>query len=267
MALAVSEMYINKWALRWVMLLTIILATLIISLISLIGIIISHKNVKKFLHYFISFAAGTLIAVAFFDLIPEAVGKLEEAGMHIDESVLFIVAGILIFFLVERYIHWHHCGKHECKEKPAGMLILMGDFVHNFIDGVLIAGAFMLGNATGIITTVSVAVHEIPQELGDFSVLIHSGFSKVRALYLNFVSALSAVIGGVIGFFVFNSVNRVVPYAVLIAAGGFIYVALSDIMPSLHHHKQNKSIVLNETIIFVLTLVGMYFLLGVLHNH
>ncbi len=239
----------------------ILLATLVISAISLVGLIFSHKFVKKMLHYFISFAAGTLIAVAFFDLIPHA---LEEM-INVEEGLVFVVGGIILFFIIERYIHWHHCDRERCEDKPAGILILTGDFVHNFLDGLLIAGSFMLDVSTGIFTSVTIAIHEIPQEFGDYAVLLHSGFTRYRALLLNFLSALSAVIGGVVGFFLFESVRSLSAYAVLLAAGGFLYVALSDIVPSLHKHRKNQWMLLAETAIFVGTIVGMFFLLA--HAH
>ena len=249
------------------MLLYIVLATLLISLISLVGILISLKYIKKLLHYFISFAAGTLIAVSFFDLMPHALEELHDLGMHIEESVIFIAIGIILFFLIEKLIHWHHCGKDHCDEKPTGLLILTGDFVHNFLDGVLIAGAFMLDFTTGIIMTFTVAIHEIPQEFGDFAVLLHSGFSKNKALLLNFVSALSAVLGGVIGYFMFDQIEGIAPFAVLITAGGFLYIALTDIVPAMHKHGANTKIVIIETVIFIVTIVGFYFLIGMLHGH
>jgi len=247
------------------MLFNIILATLIISLVSLLGILVTQKHIKKFLHYFISFAAGTLIAAAFFDLIPHALEELEVAGMHVEESVIFIVVGMVLFFLIERFIHWHHCDQDHCHEKPAGLLILTGDFVHNFIDGLLIAGAFLLDVTTGIITTITVAIHEIPQEFGDFAVLIHSGFSRNKALLLNFLSALSAVAGGIVGYFVLEQAENLTPYAVLITAGGFLYIALTDIVPSMHKHGKNKTIVIVETVVFLATLVGLYYLFGMMH--
>ncbi len=245
------------------MLTYIILATFIISLISFIGILVTFKWTKKFIHYFISFAAGTLIAAAFFDLIPHALEELHEI-MHLEEAIVYVVVGIILFFLIEKFIHWHHCDKHQCDKKPAGLLILTGDFVHNFFDGLLIAGAFMLNTTTGIMTTLTVAIHEIPQEFGDFAVLLHSGYSKARALLLNFVSALSAIAGGVLGYFLFDTVEKFAPFAVLITAGGFLYIALSDIVPEMHHHK--KSTMLIESIIFILTIIAMYFFLGMMHG-
>ncbi|MCF7798822.1 ZIP family metal transporter [Candidatus Woesearchaeota archaeon] len=246
------------------MLLYIIIATILVSLVSFVGVLVSSKGIKRFLHYFISFAAGALLAVSFLDLIPHAA---EEIG-EFHDAAPFVLGGILLFFLVERFIHWHHCGHDhgDCDQKPAGMLILTGDFVHNFLDGVLIAGAFLLDVRTGIATTLIVLLHEIPQEFGDFAVLIHSGYSRLRALKLNFLSALSAVLGGIIGFIAFDLAESIVPFAVLVAAGGFIYVALSDIVPSMHKHKQHHATVWKETAIFVLTMVAFYFFIGALHG-
>jgi len=248
----------------YLLLLYVVLATFIVSLVSFVGLAISSKGIKKFLHYFISFAAAALLAVSFFDLIPHAA---EEIG-EIHDALPFVLGGIILFFLIERLIHWHHCGHNhgDCNQRPAGLLILTGDFVHNFLDGVLIAGAFMLDVKTGIATTFIVLLHEIPQEFGDFAVLLHSGYSKMRALKLNFFSALSAVLGGIIGFVAFDVAESFVPMAVLIAAGGFIYIALSDIVPSMHQHKHEHSTVWKETAIFVVSIVAFYFFLSLLHG-
>ncbi len=246
------------------MLLKIILATIFVSLISLVGILISYKKIKGNLHYLISFSAAVLISVSFFDLIPHALEELELGGIHLHESIFFLVIGIILFFLFEKFIHWHHCGKQDCDKKPLGALILSGDFLHNFIDGILIAGAFLLDPLTGIIITLSVIIHEIPQEIGDFAVLIHSGYTKKRALFLNFLSALSSVLGGILGYFLLKSFESFIPFVVLITAGGFIYIALSDIIPELHKHKGNK-INLIETSIFVLTIILFKFILEILH--
>lgn len=243
----------------------IILATIIVSLISLIGLIAGGNKVRRFLHYFIAFAAGTLIAASFFDLIPHAMEELELFGMHLHDSIVFIVVGVVLFFLIETFIHWHHCGHEGCHKKPAGVLIFTGDFVHNFVDGILIAGAFMLNTATGIITTLIVLVHEIPQEFGDFAVLLNSGYTKLKALQINFVSALSAVLGGILGFFMFDAFEKITPYVVLIAAGGFLYIALSDIIPEIHGEHKNKKRRIIEALIFILSIVGMKFFFELMH--
>ena len=125
----------------------------------------------------------------------------------------------------------------------------------------------MLDFTTGIVITITVAIHEIPQEFGDFAVLLHSGFSKNKALLLNFVSALSAVLGGILGYFMFDQIEGIAPFAVLITAGGFLYIALTDIVPAMHKHEANRKIVFIETLIFILTIVGFYFFLGMMHGH
>ena len=229
-------------------LLEIVIATLLISLTSLVGMFLLSKSLKKFMHYFISFAAATLLAVSFFDLIPESLESLMDMGLDLHTGVLFILFGILFFFLMERFIHWHHCncdgshkGHHHIheskKKKPAGILNIVGNILHNFFDGLIVASAFLLDIRLGAVTSVMVLIHEIPHQLGNFSILIHSGYNKKRALLLNFGTALVVVIGGLIGFFAFSAIEPVVPYVIAIAAGGFLYVALSDILPELHQHK------------------------------
>ncbi|MCF7866460.1 ZIP family metal transporter [Candidatus Woesearchaeota archaeon] len=242
------------------MILYILLATLIISLVSFVGLFFLSNHLKKFLHYFISFAAGALLSVAFFDLIPESLEVFEQMGIH--EGPVFILVGILLFFLIERFIHWHHCGKDHCDRKPVGSLSLIGDAVHNFIDGLLIAGAFLLNSATGIATTISVLLHEIPQEIGDFSVLLHAGYSKKKALLYNFFIALFAVAGGLVGYFTLSSFENIIPYVVSITAGGFIYIALSDILPDLHKHSHNKKMIALEVLVFLVTIVVFYFIMS-----
>ncbi|MBN2881264.1 ZIP family metal transporter [Candidatus Woesearchaeota archaeon] len=248
------------------MLLEIIIATFIVSLASLVGLIFTGHHIEKKLHLFISFAAATLLSVSFFDMVPHSLEEIEGSGLDMHFGMMFILLGVTLFFLIERFIHWHHCDKEDCSDKPAGILILTGDFVHNFIDGLLIASSFMLNFATGIATTITVLIHEIPQEFGDFSVLIHSGFSKKKALLLNFYSALSSVLGGIVGYFAFDAAEKLAPFAVLIAAGGFLYIALSDIVPSMHKHKHDGKTRITETFIFVGTMIGFYFLVGLLHG-
>ncbi|MDA3836480.1 MAG: ZIP family metal transporter [Nanoarchaeota archaeon] len=241
------------------MLFTIILATFVVSLISLVGLILTGNKIKSFINYFIAFAAGSMIAAAFFDLIPEALSEVSDLQF----GLMFVVLGVGIFFLIETFIHWHHCGKEVCGKKPAGVLIFTGDFVHNFVDGLLIASSFMLDYKIGLVTTLLVIIHEIPQEFGDFAVLLHSGYSKWQAIKLNFASALSAIAGGIIGYYALKSVEVVIPYAVLIAAGGFLYISLSDIIPELHSTKDRKKRVL-EAIVFVFSMILMKLFLHLL---
>ncbi|MFP4118296.1 MAG: ZIP family metal transporter, partial [Candidatus Woesearchaeota archaeon] len=239
-------------------LLMIIGATFLISLLSLVGIFFSHKKLHNNLHYMISFAAGTLLAAAFIHMIPHALEK------HV--PVYHVLAGIMIFFFIERFIHWHHCGREECHQKPAGLLILTGDFIHNFLDGLLIAGSFLHDPVTGIVATVTIAMHEIPQEFGDYTVLLHSGFKQAKALLFNFYSALSAVIGGVLGYFFLGSLEGSVPYAVMVTAGGFIYIALSDIVPGMHKHK-SKELIIESLVMVGAILLFSVIMLALNHSH
>ena len=247
------------------MLIKIILSTFLVSLMSFAGLVLVGKKIEKKIHYMITFAAAALLSVAFLDLIPHALEHLEEIGTHSHDAFIWVIAGIVLFFLVERFIHWHHCGSSKCDKKPVGILILSGDFVHNFLDGILIAGAFLIDIKIGISTMIAIIIHEIPQEFGDYAVLLHAGYNRKKALFLNFMSALSAVLGGVLGYFAFGLIEGIAPYAVLLAAGGFLYIALSDIMPTLHRHSENKKILIIETVLFILTIIGFKFFLEALH--
>lgn len=243
-------------------LLFIIISSLIVSSMSFIAAFLLRKKVTKFLHYLITFAASVLLASAFFDLIPEGLHELE---IHI--GLLFVLIGIILFFLIERFIHWHHCGKENCHKKSIGTLNLIGDSVHNFLDGILIAGSFLISPITGIFTSIAIAAHELPQEVGDYSILIHSGFTHKKALKFNVLVSLTALIGGIVGFFLLNLFEMILPFLVLITAGGFIYIALSDIFPDLHEHKEKQKIII-ETIILIITIILFFILFHFLgHSH
>src|SRR3989338_3544563 len=170
------------------------LSVLVISLISLVGVFtlsLREELLRKYMSIFISLAVGALLGDAFIHLIPEA---LETSSNTILSSVL-IIAGILIFFLLEKFLHWHHHGedKEETHIHPVGALVLFSDGVHNFMDGIIIGASFIVSAPVGIATTLAVILHEIPQEVGDFAVLLHAGYTKARALWLNFLSALLSI--------------------------------------------------------------------------
>jgi len=214
----------------------IVFAVLGVSLISLTGAVffwVSQKLVTKVVPWLVAFAAGTLLAAAWFDLIPESLTVLGE------KAFIWVVAGILLFLLFEQVLHWHHEHRHECGEcekqpkKVIGYSVLLGDGLHNFLDGVLITSAFMANFSLGVTTTLAVLFHEIPQELGDFCVLLHSGLSRSRALIFNFISALTAVVGALVAYWALQRVEQLVPYAVAIGAGGFLYIALADLFAEL----------------------------------
>lgn len=222
----------------------IIGAVLIISLISFVGIFMlfgRKRKVPRFLNYIVSFAAGAMIAAAFFDFLPEAA---EHSPVS---SVMFwAMIGIIGFFVMEKFLFWYHCHDDECKglhhkhaaklnKKSVGYLNLIGDGFHNFLDGAAIAVAFIASPALGWVATLAIALHEIPQEFGDFSILLFAGFSKQKALFYNFLSALAAVLGALIAFFFATAVEHVEPVLLAVAGGGFIYIALVDLLPALHH--------------------------------
>lgn len=232
----------------------IILFTLIGSVFSLIGGIIllfKEKLAFKISHFLASFAAGTLLGASFFDLLPEAL----EAG-EIRSVLFWVLAGILIFFLFERFIHWfHHHHEHVHKETPPTIpLVIFGDSVHNFIDGVAIAATFLTSIQLGIVTTLAVAAHEIPQEIGDFGILLHRGLAKNKVLFFNFASALTSLLGAIVTFLVGQTITNILPMLLAITAGFFIYIAASDLIPEIHHENR-KGFAFVES---VLLLIGVF---------
>ena len=176
----------------------ILLSTFLVSLISFIGVFtlsLKEKFLNKILLILVSFAAGALIGGAFFHLLPEAL----EISFDLNIFV-YLVVGIFVFFILERVLHWRHCHKGKCDVHPFTYLNLVGDGVHNFIDGLIIAASFLTNISLGIITTIAVIFHEIPQEIGDFGILVYGGFSRTKALFFNFLSALTAILGALVGF-------------------------------------------------------------------
>jgi len=230
-------------------LIQIVIATVIISLASLSGIFFISRGKKfdrRWMGPFVSFAAGAILATVFLNLVPEAFQLLG--------NLSFILVGIVLFFVLEAVIHWHHHhGDEGCEDclHPVVFLVLIGDALHNFLDGVLIAASFLLNAGVGIATTIAIGLHEIPQEVGDFALLVKGGLKKGRALFLNFVSALFALVGGIVGFFFLTNIKGLLPYIVSLAAGGLLYIATTDVLPSLHHEKNYKKII-SQIFMFIL---------------
>ena len=217
----------------------ILLAILIINLISLIGIFtLSIKDIllKKYLIILVAISAGLLIGNSFFHLIPESFDLLNDSKT----ISIYILLGILFFYLVEKYIHWHHHHDINCHKHTITKLTLIGDGFHNFVDGILIAGAFLIDFNIGIITTISIIFHEIPQEISDFSLLLHGGFSKIKALIFNFLSGSIAFIGGLFGYFLLSENTQILPFFLAFTAGNFIYLSLVDILPELDKKKKER---------------------------
>lgn len=215
---------------------------------------------RKYIFIFISIAVGALLGDAFIHLIPEA---LEESTNTTLTSIL-IIAGIVFFFILEKFLHWHHHGEDEddVAVHPVGKLVILSDGVHNFLDGIIIAASFMISLPVGIATTLAVMLHEIPQEIGDFAVLIHSGYTRKRALWLNFLSALTAIFGAIAFFALGEVVEASSIYFVPIAAGGFIYIAVADLIPELHKTKEIKHSIVQmvAVTIGVLVMISLTFL-------
>ncbi|MCK5107173.1 MAG: ZIP family metal transporter [Nanoarchaeota archaeon] len=219
------------------------LSVLIVSLVSLIGVLtiaIKAKNLNKWLFFLISFSAGALFGGAFLHLIPEA---FHEYGHSVSIS-LFVLVGILTFFVMEKFIHWRHCHVQTTKKHPhpLGIMNLIGDAFHNFIDGLLIGGSYIASIPLGISTTIAVILHEIPQEIGDFGVLIYAGYSRKKALIFNFITALTAFLGVALAFLLHSIIPNITQFVLPFTAGGFIYIAGSDLIPELKKsHELSKS--------------------------
>lgn len=212
----------------------IIIATFIISLISLVGLLvfaIREQMLNRVLLVLVALSSGALLGGSFLHLIPEAVSEAED----LIAVFLYLLAGFCLFFILEQFLHWRHQHGDVHGVKPFSYLILVSDSVHNLIDGLVIAAGFVAGLPVGVATAMAVALHEIPQELGDFGVLVYGGFSKFRALTFNYVSAVMAVIGGVAGYFASSLVEGVTVFLLPFAAGNFIYIAAADLIPEIKH--------------------------------
>ena len=234
-----------------------LLGALAISLISIIGIIaliLKEKVLNKIVYLLISLSTGALLGGAFFHLLPEAIQEFGQP-MRIFEYTLI---GLVAFFIVERILRWHHCHDVDCEVHPRhlGYLNLVGDGVHNLLDGLIIISAFSVSPALGVPVLISIALHEIPQEIGDFGVLIYAGFSKTRALVYNFISALAAILGVIVGYSLINQMSNLNNFILPFAAGGFIYIAASDLIPELHKETNLRKSLLSF-IVFVLALLLM----------
>ncbi len=228
----------------------ILLTVLLVSLISLIGIfslLLKEDVTDKSLFILVSFAAGSLLGAAFLDLIPEAVEETPDI-------FIYVLSGILIFFLMEKFLYWYHCHKGKCDVHIFTYLNLIGDGIHNFIDGIIIATSFLINVQLGMVTSLAIIMHEIPQEIGDFGILVYGGLSKRKALFYNFVTSLTAFLGALTAyFFLSGKTENFASFVIAFAAGGFIYIACSDIIPELHKERDIKRSFLQ----FILLLMGI----------
>ncbi|MFT7565103.1 MAG: zinc and cadmium transporter [Candidatus Paceibacteria bacterium] len=242
-----------------------LLSVIIVSLVSLVGVFtlsLKEKVLRKYVFLLVSLAVGALLGDAFIHLIPESFEVIGN-GTHVS---LAVIAGILIFFILEKFLHWHHhqIGPEESEVKkihPVGHMILISDGVHNFIDGLIIGVSYLVSIEVGIATTIAVILHEIPQEISDFGVLLHAGYSKTKALWINFLSALLAVLGAVVALVAGSSSEVLTVWLLPVAAGGFIYIALSDLIPEMHKTKHIKYSILQVVAVLV-GIVAMLLLLN-----
>ncbi len=240
----------------------------------------------------VSFAIGALLGASFLALLPHA---FETPGVDVHRVALTVLCGILVFFLLEKMVIWRHCHTHDCdvhggtnvaedrmsgatdvhggahvpdvdraRHAATGNLILIGDGIHNMVDGVLIAAAFLTDIHLGIITSIAVIAHEIPQELGDFAILLHSGFSRSRALLYNALTGLTTIIGGVVAYFSLSFANQLVPYVLAVAASSFIYIAVADLIPGLHKRPEFSATV-QQFVLIVLGVAVIYLTHSTLH--
>ncbi len=240
------------------MFLFILFSSIIISLISLIGIffLFFKTNLfEKIIYYLVAFAGGVLFGIVFFHILEEATELLSTYFFS-----LFLIIGFSIFFILERIIRWRHCHLlSKCEIHPVASLTLIGDSLHNFIDGLIIAAGYLTSLKTGLLITLGVIFHEIPQEMGDFAILIYGGYSKKKSLIYNFLTALTAVGGAIGGYFFLEKFQSFLPFLLAIAGGNFLYIASSDIIPELH-----REIELKKSIYSLIIFIFGIFLIAIL---
>lgn len=229
-----------------------------LSLIGLIALSFREAFLRKILFLLISLAIGALLGDAFIHLLPEA---FEEAGTT--ATAIFVLAGILSFLMLEKFLHWHHSHGDESSDEhvrvhPLGRLVIVSDSVHNFVDGIAIGAAFLVSPEIGIATTIAIALHEIPQEIGDFGLLLHAGYSRTKALLMNFLSALTAFAGIGIAFWLAQTSEALIPLIAAFTAGNFIYIALADLVPELHKTVGGKRSVAQ----FLVIIAGLGMMIG-----
>lgn len=241
----------------WVYALASVALVSLLSFAGILTLVLREKRLKKVLLYLVSFSVGGLLGVAFLHLLPEVV---EEAGFGLNVSA-YVLLGIVISFLVEKLIYWRHCHIPTSKEHPHtfAFMNLFGDAVHNFIDGLIIGASYLANIPLGLAVTLAVIFHEIPQEIGDFGVLLYGGFSKNRALILNFLTALTAILGVAVAIFLSSYVENLTSFLIPFAAGSFIYIAGTDLIPELKKEVEPKKSMI-QLVALILGIVVMLLL-------
>jgi len=234
--------------------LNVLAATVLNSLLGLVGafsLYLDEKTVNKIVNFMVAFAAGAMLAGALAHLIPKALSSTEWAPE-------IAILGFASFFVLERYLHWHHCHKSKgCEVHPVTALTIVGDSIHNFIDGLVIAAAFLVDEVTGWVTAALIMGHELPQELGNFSVLVYGGYDKKKAIIWTFLAQTTCILGGIVGWFL--TPEWLIAPLLAFAAGGFIYISASDLIPELHKEKDLKK----STKHFVAFALGVALMIGI----
>ena len=218
--------------------LTILGVIILVSLLGLAGgVLLLWKEplARRVSHFLVSFGAGALIGIVFFDLLPEALEGAEAA-----QVLRVVFAGFLLFYIIERAVSWYHCHHQEAVTHVSRYLIVLGDFIHNMIDGMLIAATFLVDVRLGVIAAVGVLLHELPQEVGDFGILLHSGLSRARVIGYNLLSSAGALLGGILVILFGARLEQFAPVLIALVAGNFLYIAAVDLIPSTHHHEKTS---------------------------
>lgn len=241
----------------------VLISVFIQSIISLIGVVtlaINNEKLRKMLFIFVSFSTGTLLGDVFIHILPEISQKYTFSA----KAAIYILTGFILFFILEKFIHWQHCHVPTTVEHPHpfGVINLVGDGLHNFIDGAVIAGSYMLSFPLGLATSLAVIFHEIPQEIGDYSILIHAGFTKNRALFYNFLSSLLAFLGAILILIFGRPSDNFFLLILSFTAGGFLYLAGSDLIPELHKETAiwRSVMQLIGIILGILIMIGLLFI-------
>lgn len=235
---------------------SVILATVIISSGSFVGVLtlaLSQQFLGKILMSLVSLSAGTMLAAALLHLLPESIEALGET-LPFQLTLLSFIG----FFVLERFLHWRHChDKDHLTKHTMGTMNLIADAIHNFLDGVLIAASFATGSGLGLVATLAIAMHEIPQEIGDFGVLLHSGFTRRKALIYNILVSLTCITGGILGYIASHTMTNFAHYLIPVAAGGFIYISAADLIPELKHVTSTRR-TLSVVVTFLFGVLIMY---------
>ncbi len=234
-------------------------------------LLLPDKHRESWLPHTVSFAIGAMLGAAFLGLLPHAMEGNPPLDFH--RIGLTVLLGILGFFVLEKLVIWRHCHSHECEvhtpdehvgHRHAGLMLLIGDGIHNLVDGVLITAAFLSDIHLGVVTAIAVAAHEIPQEVGDFAILLHSGYSKGKALFYNLLSSLTSIVGAIIAYYSLEDARAILPYILAVAASSFIYIAVADLIPGLHRRPQ-LSVTLQQISLIGLGVVMIYMAHSFLH--